>query len=175
MFLSFEAWGTCYQIFGTTISIDWILRTVFSQLSRKLDRVEDSLHVQASTSLSWMYRMPSARSGLASRQEHCLVGIPTSAKYWTHFTYRVRIDGPCRDCLTVRLAIAPGLGTNSLKIWRPAPILLKESATPKSAQTQGPIYLKKSSQNRYIGAWVWQKIKIHILVPRFAQFKVARR
>ena len=83
-------------------------------------------------------------------------------------------DGPCRDSLTVRLAIAPGLGTNSLKFLKPAPILLKGSATPKSSQTQGPIYLKKSSQNRYIGSWVWQKIKIHILVPRFGQFKVAR-
>ena len=82
--------------------------------------------------------------------------------------------GPCRASPTVRLAIPRGMGTNSLKILKPAPILLKESATPKSAQTQGPIYLKKSSQNRYIGAWVWQKNKIHILVPRFAHFKVAR-
>ncbi len=137
MFLSFEGWGACCQIFGTGISIDWILRTVFSQLSRKLHRAEDSLHVQASSPLSWTYRMPSAR-------------------------------------LHDRATRAPRVGTNSLKIYKPAPILLKESATPKSVQTQGPIYLKKLSQNRYIGTWVWQKIEIHILVPRFAHFKVAR-
>ena len=66
MFLTFEGWGTCYQIFGTNIAIDWILRTVFSQLSRKLDRAEDFLHVQASSPLSWTYRKPSAQSGLLS-------------------------------------------------------------------------------------------------------------
>ena len=40
IFWSFEGWGTWYQIFGTSISIDWI--------SRKLDRAKHSLHVPAS-------------------------------------------------------------------------------------------------------------------------------
>ena len=135
-------------------------------------QIAKSLKTIVFYSVYWLVR--SVVKSYILHPKHCFVFITSlTVQSFSCMTCRICV-GPCRDCLTVRLAIAPSLGTNSLKILKPAPILLKESATPKSAQTQGPIYLKKSSQNRYIGAWVWQKIKIHILVPRFAQFKVAR-
>ena len=66
------------------------------------------------------------------------------------------------------------VGTNSLKISNHGPNLVKESATPKSSQTQRPIYLKKSAQNDYIGTHFFGKIKMNILVPNFGYFQVAR-
>ena len=57
-------------------------------------------------------------------------------------------------------------------IFKLGPNLFKESAPQKLSESVAPIYVKKSSQNTYIGSSLLQKINLNILVPHFAYFKV---